>query len=116
MTEAFSKLGGENLYAEAWAEFEKELAVMVRRDKTAAGRYKSLMGTHALTHAKHPNTRTSASALRERERERLIGTHARTHKPANTRIYARVQALSERERQRAAGRERQRGIDLDWYR
>lgn len=28
--EAFCKLGGKDLYVEAWAEFEKELAVMVR--------------------------------------------------------------------------------------
>lgn len=31
MAEAFSKLGGKDLYVEAWAEFEKELAVMVRQ-------------------------------------------------------------------------------------
>lgn len=30
MSEAFSKLGGKELYAEAWADFVKELAVMVR--------------------------------------------------------------------------------------
>lgn len=30
MEEAFRKLGGKDLYVEAWAEFEKELAVMVR--------------------------------------------------------------------------------------
>ncbi|CAN0496252.1 unnamed protein product, partial [Hapterophycus canaliculatus] len=29
VAEAFSKLGGKDLYVEAWAEFEKELAVMV---------------------------------------------------------------------------------------
>ncbi|CAN0138045.1 unnamed protein product, partial [Ectocarpus fasciculatus] len=31
VAEAFSMLGGKGLYAEAWAEFDKELAVMVIR-------------------------------------------------------------------------------------
>lgn len=31
--EGFNRLGGENLYAEGWVDFEKELAVMAARDK-----------------------------------------------------------------------------------
>ena len=31
MEEAFRRLGEKDLYVEAWAEFEKELAVMVRQ-------------------------------------------------------------------------------------
>ncbi|CAN0538517.1 unnamed protein product, partial [Laminaria digitata] len=36
VAEAFSKLGGKDLYVEAWAEFVKELAVMVRASITLA--------------------------------------------------------------------------------
>ncbi|CAM9551919.1 unnamed protein product [Scytosiphon promiscuus] len=53
VAEAFSKLGGKDLYVEAWAEFEKELAVMVVRGDDAEIRVYPVVETVQLDNVCH---------------------------------------------------------------